>query len=395
MRVLNLFKAKELFKAMNDIGVDPNGIKLMLPKAQHSLVKIKGLSAIQANIIKQQMLSLGAEAALAKDIITGRIKKTDCLLMGNHSHYNRLIAKLNKQSFNLQSIAKELDSALSNNDKEAFCFVAGKHTLNLGKRSCIMGIVNITEDSFSGDGLLGLKKERIVEYALSLAKDGADIIDIGGESTRPGARRISLKEEEERVIPIIKALSKKIKIPISIDTYKPQIAKIALENGASIVNDISGLRDHKMAKVAAKYKSGIIIMHMLKNPRVMQKNPVYASLMDDLYSYLSLAVSKALQHGIAPNRIIIDPGIGFGKTLPHNLEIIKRLSEFKGLGMPIMIGLSRKSFIGRILKVKPNRRLFGTIASCAVARMNGAAIFRVHNVKETKEALKVVDSLIS
>lgn len=394
MRVLNLLKSKELFKVMNDIGVDLNGIKIMLPKAQHFLIKINNLNNIQANIIKQQMLSLGAEAALAKDTLTGRVKKTDCLLMGSYSHYNRLIGKLNKQPFMLQSIAKDLGSILNNNDKETFRFVAGKYTLNLGVRSCIMGIVNITEDSFSGDGLFGLKTKKIVEYALGLVKDGADIIDIGGESTRPGARRISLKEEKRRVIPVIKALSKKIKIPISVDTYKPQIAKIALENGASIINDISGLRNHKMAKIAAKYKSGIIIMHMLRNPRVMQKNPTYASLMDDLYSYLSLAISKALQYGISEESIVVDPGIGFGKTLPHNLEIIKRLREFKSLGRPIMIGVSRKSFIGRILKIKPSKRIFGTVASCAVARMNGAAIFRVHNVKETREALKIVDSLI-
>lgn len=394
MRVLNLSAVKDLAKVMNDVKVDPYGIKIMLPKARHSLVKVNALNNIQANIIKQEMLSLGAEAALARGALTGKEKKTDCLLMGNSYQFNRLIVKLNKQPFGLKVVGKDLNAALNNHEKNNFRFIAGRHTFNLGKRSCVMGIVNITEDSFSGDGLLGLKTEGIVEYAMRLVKDGADIIDIGGESTRSGARRIGLEEERSRVIPVIKILSKRISIPISVDTYKPEVAKMALDSGASIINDISGLRNLKMARVAAKYKAGIVIMHMLKDPRSMQDNPVYNSLIDDLFSYLKSAICKAEGYGVLRDSIIIDPGIGFGKTFHHNLEIIKRLSEFKSLGRPIMIGPSRKSFIGRILKAKPEKRIFGTIASCVIARMNGASIFRVHDVKEVKEALRVTDNLI-
>jgi dihydropteroate synthase len=393
MRILNISSQRDLKKLMQDIKVDPHGIEIMLLKAQAHLLKINSLSSISANILKQEMLSLGGDVALAREVLTGKVKNTDCLVMGNLAQLLRLSDKLNMQPFGLAKLAEELRSTLKSYQKENFQLKAGKYRLNLGNRTHIMGIVNITPDSFSGDGLSNLSVSKVVEYTTGLVKDGADIIDLGGESSRPGAKKVSLKDEISRVIPIIKALAYKINIPISIDTCKPEVARIALENGASIVNDITGLKDIRMAKTASRYKAAVVIMHMQGNPRSMQKNPKYSSIIDDIGAYLKLAVEKAKDSGINKDSIIIDPGIGFGKTLEHNLEILKRLKEFKSLGLPILVGTSRKAFIGKILNAKPDNRLSGTIASCVSACANGANIIRVHDVKMVKEALKVADRI--
>ncbi len=393
MRTLSISSQRDLRTLMQGIKVDPYGIKIMLPKAQFYLLKIKSLSSISANILKQEMLSLGGDVAVARDVLTGKIRETDCLVMGNLFQLHNLSDKLSLQPFGLAKLAKDLKSTLKNYQKENFLFKAGKYKLNLGNRTHIMGIVNITPDSFSGDGLSKLGLNKIAEYATNLVKDGADIIDLGGESSRPGAKRVSLKEELSRVIPVIKVLAQKINKPISIDTSKPEVAKIALDNGASIINDITGLSNPKIAKVASHYKAGVVIMHMQGSPRSMQISPKYNSVIDDISAYLKLAIEKAKTAGIEEESIIIDPGIGFGKTLSHNLEILKRLKEFKSLGMPILIGTSRKAFIGKILNTNPENRLFGSIASAVNASTNGANILRVHDVKATKDALKVSDRI--
>jgi dihydropteroate synthase len=261
-----------------------------------------------------------------------------------------------------------------------------------------MGIVNLTPDSFSGDGFYKLTKtyeltNSIVNYAEQLVKDGADIIDVGGESSRPGAKPVSVKEELSRTIPVIKVLNKKINVPISIDTYKPEVARVALESGAVMVNDITGLRNPKMAKVIARYKAGVVIVHMKGNPASMQKDPEYASLIDELIDYLDKAINRAQAAGIDKEKIIIDPGIGFGKSVEHNLEIVNRLQEFKALARPILVGPSRKSFIGKILNVGPQQRIFGTVSSYVLAAKSGANILRVHDVKEVKQALKILEAI--
>jgi dihydropteroate synthase len=393
MRILNISGQKDLRDLMQEINVDAYGIKIMLPKAQYRLLKINSLSNIPANILKQEMLSLGGDVALAKEALTAKTKKTDCLVMGNISQLTRLSDKLKKQPFGLNRLSQDISITLKNSQKDIFQLKAGKYRLSLGSRAYIMGIVNVTGDSFSGDGLLNLNTQGIVDYAMRLVKDGADIIDVGGESTRPGAKAVSLKDEASRVIPVIKSLAKKVKVPVSIDTYKPEVAKMALDCGASIVNDISGLKNPKMAKVVSRYKAAVVIMHMLGIPRSMQNNPKYHSLIDDISLYLRSGIKKAEDGGIDKDSIIVDPGIGFGKTLEHNLKILKRLAEFKSLGKPVLIGASRKYFIGKLLNAKPDNRIFGTVASCVNARINKADIFRVHDVKAVKEALMITDNI--
>ncbi len=257
-----------------------------------------------------------------------------------------------------------------------------------------MGVLNVTPDSFS-DGGLYFEKSIAIERAKEMVEDGADIIDIGGESTRPGAEPVSLDEELNRTIPVIETLSKEIKVPISIDTYKSIVAEKAINAGASIVNDISGLRfDPEMAEVIAKHKVPVVIMHIKGTPRNMQKEPFYENLIIEIKNYLEDSINIALSAGIEKDKIIIDPGIGFGKTFEHNLEIIHKLSEFTIFGRPILIGLSRKAFIGKILNnALPRERVEGTAAAVAISIMNGANIIRVHDVKQMAMVAKVADAI--
>ena len=393
MRVLQTDRPEYIKQIMQDIKVDPYGIEIMYPKAMHYLIRMNSVSNIAANILKQEMLSLGGDVAVARGALTGRLNKTDCLLMGNLSQFSLLREKLSRQPFGLNRLSGELSCVLSNYKKERFVLDLGSYKLSLGKRTHIMGVLNLTPDSFSGDGLYGRKTEEIIEYAQRQARDGADILDIGGESSRPGAVAVLEKEELRRVIPVIKLLVKKVKLPISIDTYKPQVARAALDSGALIVNDISGLRNPRMGRIVAQYRAAVVIMHMKGNPRSMQKNPRYVSLIDEILQYLEKAINRAIEAGIDKDKIIVDPGIGFGKTTEHNLEILQNLSDFKALGRPILAGTSRKSFIGKILNAKPRERIFGTLSSCVLAAKNGAKIIRTHDVLEVKQALRVLDEI--
>jgi dihydropteroate synthase len=394
LEVSNLTQAKRI---MQEIKVDPYGIEIMAPKAMHYLVRLNSISNIAANILKQDMLSLGGDVAVSRGALTGQVKKTDCLIMGNYLQFNLLAQKISRQPFGLNKVSEELLCSLKNYSCSNFILKLGKHKLDLGKRVHLMGVLNLTPDSFSGDGLYSSAMDRcllaIENQAQRMVQDGADIIDIGGESTRPGAKAVSVKEEIKRVLPVIKLLAKKINVPISVDTYKPEVAKAVLDNGALIINDITGLRSPAMAKVVAKYKAGLVIMHMKGTPTNMQNNPKYKSLIVEIIEFLNSAINRAHEAGIDKDKIIIDPGVGFGKTLEHNLEILNKLSEFKVLGRSILIGTSRKSFIGKVLDANPNERLIGTISSCVLAALAGASILRVHDIKEVKDALKIYEAI--
>lgn len=265
--------------------------------------------------------------------------------------------------------------------------------IKFGSRTYIMGILNVTPDSFSGDGVYQ-DIDKAVEIAERMVEDGADIIDIGGESTRPGSKPVAIEEEIKRAIPVIKKLSKRIKALISIDTAKPEVARIALDSGASIVNDITGLgAGQKMIDVVKGYRAKVVAMHIKGTPQTMQDNPEYGNLLQEIKEKLRDIIEKAVTGGLRKENIIIDPGIGFGKTLEHNLLILNRLFEFKELGQPILVGPSRKSFIGKLTSADTDKRIFGTVASVAIAIKNGADIVRVHDVKEIKQAVLVSDAI--
>lgn len=282
--------------------------------------------------------------------------------------------------------------------KDSFIIKHSKGSLELYKVTRIMGILNVTPDSFS-DGGLFYDLDTALAHAHEMLKNGADIIDVGGESTRPGSKPVPEDEELRRVIPVIRELSKGTDKAISIDTYKARVAEKAIEAGAQIVNDISGLKaDKDMAQVAALTQAPIIINHIKGQPHNMPKKPVYENLMSEIMFDLRQSIDLAVKSGIKEDAIIVDPGIGFGKTTQHNLEILNRLEEFKSLGRPIMIGTSRKSFIGHVLGLSASGGftpdlIRGTAATIAVAIIKGAKIVRVHDVKEAVQVVLICDAI--
>jgi dihydropteroate synthase len=266
--------------------------------------------------------------------------------------------------------------------------------LVIGQRTLIMGVLNVTPDSFS-DGGLFLDSTKALEHGLRMATEGADIIDIGGESTRPGSDPFSVDEEIDRVIPVIETLSKRVSIPLSIDTYKAPVARKAIQAGASIVNDISALRfDPEMIGVVAAKRTPVVLMHIKGTPKDMQSNPHYDDVIKDIYQYLEERIAFAESRGVDRSNILVDPGIGFGKTWQHNLLILKHLHVFKKLEKPILIGTSRKSFIGKVLGADVGDRKDGTAATTTVSIMNGADIVRVHNVKQMARVVRMTDAIV-
>ncbi len=263
----------------------------------------------------------------------------------------------------------------------------------VGERPLIMGVLNVTPDSFS-DGGKFFDSGKAVDHALYMVESGADIIDIGGVSTRPGSSGISSREEIKRVIPIIKQVADKVDVPISIDTVKSDVARRALDSGASMINDISALRvDKKMAHVAARHDSYLILMHMRGTPENMQNNTEYDDIIDEISKFLEDAAQKAIKAGVSEDKIIIDPGIGFGKSVEGNFVIMKNLNRFLEPGYRLLVGPSRKSFIGKTLDLDVDRRLEGSLAAACYAVLNGADIVRVHDVAETKRALAIIEKI--
>jgi len=271
-------------------------------------------------------------------------------------------------------------------------FSCGKFQLDLS-RPHVMGIVNITPDSFS-DGGRYASTEKAIAHAMQLVADGADILDIGGESTRPGATPVSLEEELSRVIPVIEELIGKTGIAISIDTYKPEVMRQAISAGADIVNDVRALQEPGALEIVARSNAGLCIMHMKGTPQTMQIEPVYDDVVAEVTDFLQERLLAAESAGIAADRIVLDPGFGFGKRTAHNLALLQDLAAIKALGRPLLVGLSRKSVLGQLLGNNVDERLHASIAASVISVMKGASIVRVHDVKATADALKVVAAVI-
>jgi dihydropteroate synthase len=392
IRCLHITSANEAIRQMKKMGVDPTGVKLMEGKTLHFNLMLEGIEPRTANLLKQEMLSLGGDVALDGRGLDCSTKQTDALLMGTQKQFEKLIPKLEPYP-DLHSLGQSIKETLKNISKTHYSIHCRKRTLTLGKKTLLMGILNVTQDSFS-DGGLFFDQDRAISHGLRMVEEGADIIDIGGESTRPGSKPIELQEELRRVIPVIESIAKETDVPISIDTYKSAVAQRAVEAGAEIINDISGLHfDPDLAKVAADGNIPLILMHIRGTPETMQKNIHYDSLFSEILQYLKDSIKRAESAGLNPGQIIIDPGIGFGKTLEDNLLIIKNLHEFRILGKPILLGTSRKSFIGKILNAEPDNRLEGTLTSIAIGVFNGAHIIRSHDVLQTKKAIAVADAI--
>jgi len=272
--------------------------------------------------------------------------------------------------------------------------IRGGTVLPLHERVHVMGIVNVTPDSFS-DGGLYLQYEDAVRHAMALVEQGADLLDFGAESSRPGADPVDEQEELRRLLPVVRLVVKRTAVPISIDTTKAAVAERALDAGASLINDISALQfDPRMAEVVAQSGAGVVLMHMQGTPKTMQQRPFYANVVDDVHTFLAERLGVAIQAGIRPEMIALDPGIGFGKNIEHNLKLLASLDELVSLGRPLVAGVSRKGFIGSILDRPLEGRLMGTAAAVAVAIMKGARLVRVHDVAPMVDVIKIVEAII-
>jgi dihydropteroate synthase len=392
VKINNFNEAIEIFQK---IGVDPYGINAMAPKTRQVNILLTAQSCKVANILKQEMLSLGADAAVARGSVSCSVKATDVLLMGTVKQIRALAAKIEKQPFGLDSISRDLPVLLDRMSQDRYILKTARREIVLGERTLIMGVLNVTPDSFS-DGNLYLDRQKAVERGLQMADEGADMIDIGGESTRPGSQSVATRREIARVVPVVESLAGKLSIPISVDTTKSTVARKTLAAGAEIINDISALSDdNKMTSVVREASAALILMHRRGKPENMQTgNLVYDDLMGEIIAYLRKALQKAVTAGIGRNQMVADPGIGFGKTYEDNCKIINKLEELKVLGLPVLAGTSRKAFIGKITGGEPVQRMEGTAATVAAAIMNGCHIVRVHDVAAMKKVAAMTDAIV-
>ena len=357
------------------VGFDSSYSTQICNKFEYKNIKIYSLTVPQANILKQTALSVGADCATHRETITAKIETTDCILGGSISQIKKIAEKLKFQPFGLKSLGEKLISFIGIEKKS---------------KTKIMGILNLTDNSFS-DGGMYVDYEKVCEHFLQLVSDGADIIDIGAESTRPYSVPVSADIQLERILPVLKfTKSNDIKIPLSVDTRSSAVAEECIRNGAGIINDVSGLTyDKKLADVIAKYGVKVVIQHSKGTPENMQDNPVYKNLMDEIYLDLKKKVEFAVSSGIAADKIIIDPGIGFGKRREDNFEIIKRLSELHGLGCPLMLGVSRKSLLNIADEDNFTKDIF-TAALNTLAIEKKVDIIRVHNVRMHRQLLDIL-----
>ncbi len=408
LRILEWSTQDEARTAMAEIGAMAEGIELMAPKALVRSVKLEGVGFAAAMILKQEMLSLGGDAVLSGDIYLSRDMEADLLLVGTLRHYGRLLRKLRAQPLpSLQTLAEQLATGLERYAGRTLGeMTVGGQRFTWGERTYVMGILNLTPDSFSGDGLIRGTDfvEAAVTQARRFAEEGANILDVGGESTRPGSMPVGTEEEMARVIPVIERLAQDIDLPISIDTYKAQVAEAALDAGASLVNDVWGLRmDPDLGPLVAQRGVPVVLMHNRSRPKDAAQSErlggryvgvEYVDLMADLIRELRESIEGALEAGVAWEKIIVDPGIGFGKTVEQNLEILRRLRELRVLGRPVLLGTSRKSVVGYTLDLSPEERVEGTGATVALGIASGVDIVRVHDVKEIVRVARMADAIV-
>lgn len=370
-------------------GVDPEGIRIMKSKARNLIIRVDNVSAPAANIIKQQLLSLGGDAAVHRDAITGRSEKSTVYIIADERRLAILTEKFKNQPFDLPVLGTEIERLLRVHHNPPVKIPLPHGDIDLTAGPVIMGVINVTPNSFS-DGGRYLDPNRAYERALEMVEEGASIIDIGAESTRPGSKELPTTEEIERVKPILEKLAGRLPVPISIDTRKADVARLAVASGASIINDISGLKhDREMLAVALETKAALTVMHMMGTPEDMQEDPQYTDAVTEIIEWLDTRTGELLSEGIDRQKIIVDPGIGFGKRLQDNLAILNELGDFHNLGFPVMIGYSRKSFIGMLTGREPVERLSGGFAALGKCLERGAQIIRVHDVKETADYCKV------
>ncbi len=352
----------------------------MGPKTRSYTLHASGLQVAAANILKQEMLAIGGEAAIARGTVNCSVEKSDAIMHATLKQYHQLVGKLGQQPFGLKELAEGIEGALEAAENGPVPFKTGALTIP-SPHPLIMGILNVTPDSFS-DGGQYIDRERAVEHARRMMEKGADMVDIGGESTRPFSEGVSASEEWERVGPVIAQLADEC--PLSVDTCKGEVARRALEAGAVMINNVTAGSDPVLLKAVTEQDAALVLMHMKGTPRDMQENPEYEDVVREVCQFLQERVERAKEAGV--RKIILDPGIGFGKTMEHNLTLLRGLDSIRSLGYPVLVGASRKSFIGEVLDLGVEERSEGSLAALSIAVAKGVDILRVHDVRESYRA---------
>lgn len=391
--IVRKIKKNNLTEELSLVGVDQGAFEHFFKKSEAIIIKIYDIDSRGANILKQEFLSAGGDVAVHRDVASFKKERTDCIIIGNAKAYKLVIEKLKKEPyFGLSKVREKLEEITKENNLPVYKI--RNYEFDFNRNFYLMAVLNITPDSFS-DGGKYINTESAVKRAKEMIDEGADIIDIGGESTRPGAQSVDEEEELRRVIPVISRIREFSDIPISVDTYKSKVARDAIMSGADIVNDISGLKfDDKMISVVKEFDVPVVVMHIKGTPKDMQKNPQYSDLMREILEYFEERMKTLRESGI--EKVIIDPGIGFGKRYEDNLKILNNLNEFTVFGLPVLVGSSRKSFIGTALSGRDvSDRLYGSLAASAIALLNGASVLRVHDVKPHKDLIKVIRAILN
>ena len=394
VRKVKIQNINDALKIVASTNCDEYVYSKLAKKIMESSFIIDGIDNRAANILKQDALSCGCDVAVSKDVSKFLKGKSRAVICANEYQMQKLSIKIKEQPFGLKELSKHLLN-LNTEQNKRIVLCANKR-ISLKNKPLVMGIVNLSQDSFFQNGIADEKLAS--ELALDMQRQGADIIDVGAESTRPGSKPLNVKDEIVKITKFLKFFAKKAEVPISVDTYKPEVAEAALAEGADIINDIYALRysksKRKMADVVAKHKAGVVLMHMKGTPLTMQQNIRYNNILIDIFDFFAKRIDFAVDNGIKKEAIIIDPGIGFCKTVQDNLLIIKRLFDFKSLNLPVLIGISNKSFLSKTIKDENLKERFSAnISANVLAAINGADILRVHNVKEIVQSLKIVDAV--
>jgi dihydropteroate synthase len=387
---IDIANAGDLARHLREIDVAADDIEKVTDSFLHCAIKLEKVDTRGANLMKNYLESLGGGIAMSREASEFTARDTDVIISGSRRTLLLLAARLKGEPYGLDAVGAEIATCTASGTR---VMSWGNRTLDFTHKTYVMGILNCTPDSFYPSSRSATLKEAM-KSAHGMREAGADIIDVGGESSRPGSDPVAEDEEIRRVIPVIQALRGESEVMISIDTRKKAVAERALDAGADIVNDISALRHNdELARLVARRRVPIVLMHMRGVPKNMQKNPSYRNTISEILRDLQPSIAAAIGAGIAQDMIIVDPGIGFGKRIQDNLRIIRELSSLKSLKFPILVGLSRKAFIGEILGRPVEERLIGTITANTLAILNGANIIRVHDVPDAVEMVKIIDSV--
>lgn len=393
-RVLALHTRQDAEREIGRLGLQEPALQWLADKSRVLAVRLEEVSGRAAALLKQECLAVGCDCAVAPEVASFDDAPRPVIVLATPRQYERLLDRLPGQALGLPLLGDAIRAVLAAYEacRRPQWTCRGREA-GTDQGTVVMGIINVTSDSFSGDGL-GDDLDAAVQQGRAFAEAGAAILDVGAESTRPGSLPVSADEQIARVVPVVRALAEQTPALVSVDTQLAQVARAALEAGAAIVNDVSGLRGKGMVETVAEYDAGAVIMHMLGEPRTMQTQPRYADLMTEVYDFLCRRVEAALEAGVPEDALAVDPGFGFGKTVQHNLELLRRLRELHSLGRPVLIGTSRKSTIGQVLDRPADERLLGTAATCAVAIAHGAHVIRVHDVSDMVQVARMTDAIL-